>query len=142
MELPDGVVDEYYRNILSENLFSQVDKEGRESILMKKISDHNIDKSVIREWKKVLITTKGWKLLVEWKDGTQDLMPIKDIKESNPVETAKYADTNNLLEEPVFKWWDNKVLKKKDGIISRVKSRYWITSHKFGISLLHSFKEA
>ena len=58
------------------------------------------------------------------------------------METAKYADTNNLLEEPVFKWWDNKVLKKKDGIISRVKSRYWITSHKFGIALLHSFKEA
>ena len=29
VELPDGVVDEYYHNILSENLLSQVDKEGR-----------------------------------------------------------------------------------------------------------------
>ena len=27
VELPDGVVDEYYHNILSENLLSQVDEE-------------------------------------------------------------------------------------------------------------------
>ena len=55
---------------------------------MKKISDHNIDKSVIREWKKVLITKKVWKLLVEWKDGTQYWIPLKDLKKYNPVETA------------------------------------------------------
>ena len=36
---------------------------------MKEISDHKIDKSVIREWKKGLIPTKVWKLPVEWKDG-------------------------------------------------------------------------
>ena len=34
MELPDGSGDEYYHNILSENLLSQFDKEGIESILM------------------------------------------------------------------------------------------------------------
>ena len=88
---------------------------------MKEISYHKIDKSAIREWKKGIITTKGWNLLVEWKDGTQDWIPLKDIKESNPVETEEYAGANNLLEEPTFKWWANKVLKKKDRIISRVK---------------------
>ena len=39
-------MDQYYHNIISENLLSQVDEEGRESMLMKEISDHNIDKSV------------------------------------------------------------------------------------------------
>ena len=34
------------------------------------------------------------------------------------------------------------MLKKKDRIISRVKSRYWRTSHKFGIALPHPFEEA
>ena len=29
VELPDGVVDEFYHNILSEKLLSQVDKEAR-----------------------------------------------------------------------------------------------------------------
>ena len=42
VELPDGVVDEYYHNILSKNLLSQVDEEVRESIPTKEISDHNI----------------------------------------------------------------------------------------------------
>ena len=58
------------------------------------------------------------------------------------MEIAEYADANNLLEEPVFKWWANKVLKKKDRIISRVKPRYWRTSHKLGISLPHSVEES
>ena len=58
------------------------------------------------------------------------------------METAEYSDANNLIEEPGFKWWDNKVLKKKERIISRVKSLYWITSHKFGIALPHSVEEA
>ena len=35
VELPYGLVDEYYHNILSENLLSQVDEEGRQSILIK-----------------------------------------------------------------------------------------------------------
>ena len=80
VELPNGVVDEYYHNLLSEDLLSQVDEEGRESILTKEISDHKIDKSAIREWKKGLITIKVWKLLVEWKYVTQDWIPLKDIK--------------------------------------------------------------
>ena len=105
---------------------------------MKEISDHNNDKSAIREWKKGLITIKVWNLLVKWKDGSQDWIPLKDLKESNPAETEEYADADNLLEEPGFKWWYNKVLNKKDRIISRVKSRYCRTSHKFCIALPQS----
>ena len=29
--------------------------------------------------------------------GTQDWIPLKNIKESNPVEIVEYADANNLL---------------------------------------------
>ena len=63
MELPDGVVDEYYYNILLENLFSKDDEKGREFMLKKEISDHKIDKYAIRECKKGLIITKVWTLL-------------------------------------------------------------------------------
>ena len=65
---------------------------------MKEISYHKIDKSAIREWKKGIITTKGWKLLVQWRYGTQDWIPLKDLKESYPVETVEYSDANKLLE--------------------------------------------
>ena len=135
-------MDEYHHNILSEKLLSKVDEEVKESIIMKEISDKNINKYTIREWKKGLITTKRWKLLVKWKDGTQDWIPLKNIKESNPVETVEYYDLNNLIEEPAFKWCANKVLKNNDRIISRVRSRYWRTSHKFGINLPYSVEEA
>ena len=58
------------------------------------------------------------------------------------METSVYDDANNLLSEPAIKWWDIKVLKNKDRIISRVESHYWRTSHKFGIDLPHSVDEA
>ena len=58
------------------------------------------------------------------------------------METVEFADANNLFEGLAFKWWTKRVLKNKDGIISRVKSRYWRTSHKFGIALPHSVEEA
>ena len=72
---------------------------------MKEILYHKINKSAIREWKKVAITTKVWNIPVECKDGTQDWIPLKDLKEYNLVETAKYSDADKLLEEPSFKWW-------------------------------------
>ena len=111
VELLDGVVYDYYHNILSENLLSQLDEEERELILTKEISDHKIDKSAIREWIKGNITTKIWKLLFKWKYGAQYWIPMKDIKESNPADIAEYYNANNLLEVPAFKWWANKVLK-------------------------------
>ena len=70
VEVPDGLMDEYYHMILLEKLLSQVDKGGREFMPMKEIADHNIEKYAIREWKKGIITTKLWNLLVEWKHGT------------------------------------------------------------------------
>jgi hypothetical protein len=34
-------------------------------------------------------TTKGWHLLVEWKDGGSDWIPLKDMKEAFPVQTSE-----------------------------------------------------
>ena len=50
-------------------------------------------------------TIRGWSLLVEWKDGSQDWVTLKDLKASYPVEIAEYAAANRLVEEPAFKWW-------------------------------------
>jgi hypothetical protein len=87
-------------------------------------------------------TTKGWKLLVSWEDGTSSWVPLKDLKESHPVQVAEYALANKILEEPAFAWWAWHVLRKRDRIIQKVKSRYWDRTHKFGILLPKSVKEA
>jgi hypothetical protein len=42
------------------------------------------------------MTTKGWKLLVEWKDSMTDWLPLKDLKESYLVEVAEYAVVNKI----------------------------------------------
>ena len=47
-------------------------------------------------------TTKGWQLLVQWKDGSTSWTPLKDLKESNPVEVAEYAVANKIADEPAF----------------------------------------
>ena len=70
--------------------------------------------------------TRGWQLLVSWKDGSTSWVPLKDLKESHPVQVAEYALINKILEEPAFAWWATKVLRKRDRIIKKVKSRYWL----------------
>ena len=47
-------------------------------------------------------TTKGWQLLLQWKDGSTSWTPLKDLKESNPVEVAEYAVANKIANEPAF----------------------------------------
>ena len=58
------------------------------------------------------------------------------------METVEYAVATKIDQEPAFKWWVSKTLKKHQAIVTKVKSRYWRTSHKFGVKLPHSVEEA
>lgn len=149
---PDGSTEIFTANTIAECLYSQVDEHGQEFQVMKEISDHKADGSALKKddgffidqhgRRSPKITTRGWKLLVEWKDGSSSWVPLKDLKESNPVQVAEYAVANKIVEEPAFAWWARKVLKKRDRIIKKVKSRYWKRTHKYGVELPHSVKEA
>jgi hypothetical protein len=152
VELGDGSVAEYTANIIAENIYSQIDSEGRQQALMKEISDFRKDGTAIAREdgftissngnRTPKVTTRGWQLLVEWKDGTSDWIDLKDLKESNPVEVAEFAMHNQIQDEPAFAWWVKTVISHKNRIISKVKSKYWKTSHKFGIKLPHTVDEA
>ena len=65
---------------------------------------------------------KGWVLCCLWKDNSSSWIPLTDLKESNPVETAEYAVSCNIAMEPAFKWWVPYVLKKRARIIGLVKA--------------------
>ena len=60
---------------------------------------------------------------------------LKDLKDTNPIELAEYAKANNIAEEPAFKWWVTFCLQKRNRIISKTKSKYWRTTHKYGIKV-------
>jgi hypothetical protein len=150
--LDDGTIDRYTANIIAENLYSQCDSEGRSMKVLDEIVDHRSDNSAVtiadgyttgRAGNRIpTITTRGWQLLCQWRDGSSDWIPLVELKDSNPVELAEYAVANKIQEEPAFKWWVSTVLRKRNRIIAKLKSRYWSTSHKFGVRLPKSVREA
>ena len=49
---------------------------------------------------------------------------------------------NEIIDETAFNCWVKENLGHRDRIISKVKSKYWRTSHKFGIHVPKIVKEA
>jgi hypothetical protein len=152
VEFQDGATDNFTANIIAENLYSQVDSEGNSYSVLNEIVDHKSDRTAVMKDDGYEVTkdglehpkqtTRGWKLLVNWKDGSTSWVPLKDMKESYPVQVAEYAVVNKILEEPAFAWWARHVLRKRDQISHKVKSRYWSRTHKFGILLPKSVEES
>ena len=87
-------------------------------------------------------TTVGWEILVEWRDGSTAWVSLKDLKDTNPVELAEYAVANKIAEEPAFQWWADFCLRQRNIMISKVKAKYWRMTHKYGIRLPKTAKEA
>ena len=132
-------------NNIAENLFAQIDNEGNRQVLMDEIIGHRSNEHAVKQQDVFIITkmgtkrrretTKGWELLIRWKDSGTDWVALKDIKESYPVQVAEYAVSSLISEEPAFAWWASSVLKKCNRIIAKTKSKYWLRTHKFGIEI-------
>ena len=115
-------------------VYSQVDTEGNEFILLQEICNHQKDELAVAKDNMFVQhtrsgsnavhrrTTKGWQLLVQWKDGSTSWTPLKDLKESNPIEVAEYAVANKIAKEPAFIWWAKDVLRKRYWMIAKVRS--------------------
>jgi hypothetical protein len=142
----------YHANVIAENIFAQCDDAGRRQAILDEIIDHKRDGRALRIDNGYLTTkrgrripkntTKGWKILCRWKDGSSDWVDLKHVKDSNPIELAEYAVAYYIQEEPAFKWWVSQTLQIRNRMIGKVKSCYWKTSHKYGVRLPHSVQEA
>ena len=153
VEFSDGTITEYSANVIAENMLSQVDDDGFTLTMMDGIIDHKVDtataipksdKCIVtrRGQKKLRKTTIGWKLLIKWKDESESWVHLKDLKESHPVETAEYAKSRDISDEPAFAWWVPHTLRKRDIILSAVKSRIRKTTHKYSIEIPTSVEHA
>eukprot|EP00980_Cylindrotheca_fusiformis_P014111 scaffold3713_cov74-Cylindrotheca_fusiformis.AAC.1 len=67
---------------------------------------------------------------------------MKDVKDSYPVQLAEFAVDQKIDDEPAFAWWVPYTIKKKARIISKVKSKYWSKTHKYGVRVPKSVQEA
>ena len=148
----DGEKASLAANNIAENLFAQIDDEGNRQVLMDEIIGHRSNEHALKQQDASIITkvgtrkrketTKGWELLICWKDGGTDWVALTDIKESYPVQVAEYAISARISEEPAFAWWASSVLKKRNRIITKTKSKYWLRTHKFGIEIPKSVIQA
>jgi hypothetical protein len=123
-------------NLIAQHLFSQVDNEGHQQILLDDIIDFRRDKKAVdKEDVFVMMrngvkrrhqTTQGWQLLCQWNDGSTNWVALKDMKNSYPVQVAQFAKANQIDDEPAFAWWMiPQTLQKCDRILSKTKSKYW-----------------
>ena len=152
VEFNDGTIETLTANIIAENSLAQVDEEGQRQMLLEEIIDHRTNTSAIKKEdgfvetahgnRRNKMTTRGWELCVGWKDGSTDWVALKDLKNSYPIELAEYARRNGIQDEPAFAWWVPFVEKKRYRILSKVKSKYWQRTHKYGIRIPKSVEEA
>ena len=91
------------------------------------------------------MTTAGWQLCCQWRDGSTSWESLKLLKESHPIETAEFAVSQGIDREPAFNWWVPHTLKKREAIIKLAKTRktaYLKKTHKFGIEVPSTVKRA
>ena len=142
---PDGNIEQYAANLIAESIYMNCDDEGRRSQIMDGIVEFHRSVDALRKDEAITVgpsgdkrrikTTKGWKFLVKWKDGSNSWVPLKDVKESYPIDVVEYAVEMGIQDEPAFSWWIPHVLRKRRNIVSAVKSRMRRKTHKFGIEV-------
>ena len=133
VEFLDGAVKQYAANVIAENVLNQVDSMGCHTQALDRIVLHERMGNAVsmkdshittkRGVRKPRQTTIGWRFLCEWKDGTSTWVPLKILKESNPVEVAEYVIALDLEDQPAFAWWVPHTLKKRDRIVAGINSR-------------------
>ena len=145
----DGSHQELTANLIAENLYSQVNEHGHQQLLFKEIDGIRFvgDAALPERLKKgsnvhLPKTTAGLEIRVVWKDGTHAWLPMVEVKDSNPIELAEYAVLTGYDKEDTFAWRVPHALRTRRRMISKVKSKYWRTTHKFGMRVPKSVEEA
>ena len=67
---------------------------------------------------------------------------FSDMKEAYPVLVSEYATTQEIIEEPVFAWSCPYVLRKKDRIITGVKTKVLKKRFKYGFEVPENVAQA
>ena len=152
VEYLDGFTTSMAANSITENMFAQVDEERNCHFLFDEIVEHRCNRNQVKMQdafstntqgvKRRRPTKKGWEILGKWKDGSTTWIALKDMKEKEPVQLAEYAVQNRISFERSFAWWAPYVLKKRNNILAKIKYKYWICTHKYGIEIPKNVKRA
>ena len=133
-------------------MYDQVDAEGFYHSLLDSILDFKKDVNAVDNEDMyvntksgqhcVRKTTAGWKLLVLWKNGTEQWISLSVMKNSNTFEVVEFAVDRGVERELAFSWWFPYSLRCCDRIISGVNSRVKRVTHKYGVDLPRTVQDA
>ena len=85
---------------------------------------------------------KGVEVLVQWKYGITTWVTFNNMNNSYPVHMDEYTVHCHIAGDPIFAWWIRHVLSKCNLIFGKLKSKYWVQTHKFGIKIPKLVQEA
>jgi hypothetical protein len=149
---PDGHTAEFAANVIAKCLYSQVDSEGNQCIIMDEIVDWRKSKEAVDDSDIFQIshngnihprqTTKGYQLCVRWKDGSTSWECLKDMKAAYPIQVAQYEVLQGIQEQPGFRWWVPDTIKRQTQIVNAVNTRFKKKMHKYGIQVPMTVEEA
>ena len=101
VQFPDGQIKEYAANIIAQNMYAQVDAYGHHHTLLDSILDFERTSSAVDKddayvttqsgRRRLHQTSQGLNLLISWKYCSEQWVPLKNMKECNPVEVAELA---------------------------------------------------
>ena len=124
-------------------MYTQIDDYGQTSTCLSRIIDFRLTPEVVpnsRGWttlpsgvRKIKVITKGVKLEILCVDGSSSWIPLKDLKESNSIETVEFSVSRSIQDQPAFAWWVTHVDRKHNAIIKQVQARTAKRGIKFGI---------
>ena len=92
VEYSEEEKSDLYANLISENMFTHIDKEGNHHVLMDKITDHRFYEAAVKSQDAFGTTYSGTKyrmqtpqgviLCIKWRDGNKTWVALKDTKEA------------------------------------------------------------
>ena len=126
----------------AERAAREAEERTRQEAEEKEAAEKAAKEAVEKGLKYTKASTTGHNLCCQWKDGSTSWEPLSRLKESNPVQVAEYAVKKKLVHYPAYSWWVPHILRKRDRIIAKVKSRYQRRTHKFGIEIPKTVERA
>ena len=142
---PDSKVTEYTANMIAENMWAQCGLDGKQHILLESIIDHKMDEHAVKHTDQLVYVnglwhlckmTKGAHLCVQWKDGRTSWERLANLKESYPIEVAKFAVSRGLDHKPAFAWWVVFTLRRRNRIIAPVNKWYTKMNYQYRIPVV------
>ena len=130
IEFNGGEVTEFIHNVITESMCVQHDAEENKYLLLYLLIEHWKDERVIslsdqkiNVWGRQVTdkSTAGWEIGCLLKDGSTSWDKLSDLKESHPVQTAKFPIVQGIYQKTAFDWWVKHMLKKRVRIVTGVK---------------------